>query len=388
MTLFSNLENLVELDLNRIFNKCKELAGNLMKALFIVCFGYEKWSEELESNLKYEKQRLLSIVAISAVTRNRNINVIQKILGEFFKIKSSNRQVLQLLQRLGLSLVTKALRSDMDVISTHFMEDVKRRKGELEDWDRERKMFENELKSEQGPTEQFLNLDGKVSVRFTSCELIPQILDLSEHELLNEEVSLVPDIHVLEMIVEHGSVRAALDHHLDNCPAAFTVTYDNIDIGSAPNEYITDVTKDQSLHWCSSMIFQDVVTGNELTDNRTTEGHKNVNFSEVVKISEDEKNHLLENYTQLVINLIVKHWPKCLPSMKTQQITHQYTQQFEAGVHAVTGPLVCETESTLEGISVVIKTLVDVVCPSTVNDKGFKSPIYPTTFRYVPLCIY
>ena len=134
------------------------------------------------------------------------------------------------------------------------------------------------------------------------------------------------------------------------------------------------------------MVFQDVVTGNELTDNHTTEGPTNVNFSEIVKLSKDEKNHLLENYTQLVINLIVKHWPKCLPDMRSQQITHQYTKQFEAGVNAFTGPLVCETESTLEGISVVIKTLVDVVCPATVDENGLKSPIYPTTFRYLPSC--
>ena len=107
----------------------------------------------------------------------------------------------------------------------------------------------------------------------------------------------------------------------------------------------------------------------------------NVDFSELVKISKDERNHLLENYTKLVINLIAKNWPNCLPDMKTKQITHQYTRKFEAGVTSFIGLLVCETESTLEGISVVLKTLVDVVCPAKVDKNGSKSPIHPTTFR-------
>ena len=64
--------------------------------------------------------------------------------------------------------------------------------------------------------------------------------------------------------------------------------------------------------------------------------------------NKEELNHLLTNYTQLVINLIVKNWPKCFPDMKSKQIRHQYSKQFEAGVKAFTGPLVCETESTLE----------------------------------------
>ena len=80
--------------------------------------------------------------------------------------------------------------------------------------------------------------------------------------------------------------------------------------------------------------------------------------------------------------MIVVNWPKSFPDLKKEKVTHQYTDQFEAGVKSFTGPLVCESESSIEGISCVIKTLVDIVCPAEVKDNGVKVPIYPTTFRY------
>ena len=48
MQLFSNFENLEEIDLTCILNKCKKLAGSLLKSLFIICFGNENWDEMLD----------------------------------------------------------------------------------------------------------------------------------------------------------------------------------------------------------------------------------------------------------------------------------------------------------------------------------------------------
>ena len=149
------------------------------------------------------------------------------------------------------------------------------------------------------------------------------------------------------MVIKYGSAKEALEVHLDNCPAAFTVTYDNIDMGRTPNEFLGDASVDQSLHWCSSMVFEDVVCANELKDSEPKRP-TSVDFNKLVKINKEELHHLLYNYTQLVINLIVKNWPKCFPDMKSEQIRHQYSKEFEAGVKEFTGPLVCETESTLE----------------------------------------
>ena len=383
ISLFKSSESLAEIDIGNIFEKCRMVAGSLLQSLSVLCFGVEEVDKTLTENSKYEKQRLLAILAISAITRNRNFNVIQKILGDFFKLKNANRQVLQLLQRMGLSLVSMTLRSDMDSISTHFMVDVQKRKLEIEQWALERDMLEKEVKAEaieNAKSPQSHHFGRKLCVRYTPSELIVPIVDIGE--FVSPKADLVPSTEVLQMIHQHGSAQTALDDHLDNCPAAFTVTYDNIDIGVAPNEYIADVTKDKSLHWCSSIVFEDVVLGNELIDAASGRAEK-VDFDNLVKLSKNEKHHLLANYTKLVINLVVKNWPNCFPELKTEKITHQYTSQFEAGVKSLTGPLVCETESTLEGISCVIKTIVDVVCPARVKEGGRKEPIYPTTFRYI-----
>ena len=384
MSLFQDAESLAKIDVGSILEKCTSVGSNLLQSLSVVCFGREDMDEMLTKNSKCEKQRLLAILAISAITRNRQFNVIQKILGEFFKLKNANRQVLQLLQRMGLSLVSMAIRSDMDNISKHFMIDVKSRKLEIEEWALEREMLEKEVKAEMMENAQSSKspqLGRKLCVSYTPSELILPIVDLGELELVYPKAGLITSTEVIQKIHKCGSAKIALDDHLDNCPAAFTVTYDNIDIGVAPNEYIADVTKDQSLHWCSSIAVEDVVLGNELVD-VSSEQADEVDFDNLVKLTRDEKHHLLINYTKLVINLIVKSWPNCFPGLKTEKITHQYTSKFEAGVKLFTGPLVCETESTLEGISCVIKTLVDVVCPSKVKEGGVKEPIYPTTFRY------
>ena len=110
--VFKILENLETTNFDNIFDKCVHLGGNLVRSFALLCFGTENLAELLKTTSKYEKQRLLAIMGICGVTRKRNVNVLQKVIGEFCKQKSSNRQVLQLLQRLGLSLVTMTLRSD------------------------------------------------------------------------------------------------------------------------------------------------------------------------------------------------------------------------------------------------------------------------------------
>ena len=61
-------------------------------------------------------------------------------------------------------------------------------------------------------------------------------------------------------------------------------------------------------------------------------------------------------------------------------IKHQYSELFEKGVNCWVGPLVCESESTIDGISKVITTLIDAVCPKSVNTMGLDIPVHPTVF--------
>ena len=373
--LFKELNNLDEFDFGSVLVKCKEIAPNVVENISTVCFG----SEGTKS--RYLQQRILAVLAISSITRNQRYNAVQKILGEYMKMKSSNRQVLQLLHRVGLSLVTVTIRSDMDAIAVHFMSEVKSRKLMIEEWTTERKMLEKEVRIELQAQVQLTNssTSKRLFVKYTPDELIPEVEDKA---VMNSNWDdLETSEEVMEVIRMNGSAMDALDEHLDSCPAPFTVSYDNIDIGVAPNEHIAEFTSDQSLHWCSSVVYEDVVIGNELSDNNP-ERSDEIDFKCLVKLTESERNHLLANYTKHVVNIIVKNWPQCFPDLKSEKVGHQYIKQFEAGVNSFTGPLVCETESTVEGIAIVIKTIVDIVCPSVKCEDGTKAPIYPTTFRY------
>ena len=47
----------------------------------------------------------MAVIAIAAYSRNQKTNTVQKILGEYFNFSNPGKLALQLLQRLGLTLV-------------------------------------------------------------------------------------------------------------------------------------------------------------------------------------------------------------------------------------------------------------------------------------------
>ena len=105
-----------------------------------------------------------------------------------------------------------------------------------------------------------------------------------------------------------------------------------------------------------------------------------VPLQERITVTECEQEHLLSDYTTFAKNVMVKHFPNAFPDLKFSEADHQYKEQFEQEVKVFTGPLIFETESTLEGISKVIKVLVDTVCPAVEDCSGKPVPVFPTTF--------
>jgi hypothetical protein len=97
-------------------------------------------------------------------------------------------------------------------------------------------------------------------------------------------------------------------------------------------------------------------------------------------LTKQENEHLLNDYVQLLINLVKKHWPAAFPDLVETRIRHQYSAEFERKVKVWTGPLICENESNLEGMSKIITSLTDELCPATTNRYGVKIPICVTTF--------
>ena len=120
--------------------------------------------------------------------------------------------------------------------------------------------------------------------------------------------------------------------------------------------------------------------GREVVDTEEDRNILAVPFEERINVTQNEKEHLLKDYTIFVMNTIVAHFPEAFPNLKSIEIEHQYSREFEKEVKVFTGPLIFETESTLEGISKVITQLIDVVCPVVLDKAGEPAPAFPTTF--------
>ena len=122
-----------------------------------------------------------------------------------------------------------------------------------------------------------------------------------------------------------------------------------------------------------------MVDGRELEE----EAERNilkVPLLERIRLTSQEKEHILHNYTSFVLNTIKINFPEAFPDLECVEVDHQYKKLFENEVKVLTGPLIFETESTLEGISKVIKNLIDVVCPVVSDAAGKPAPVFPTTF--------
>ena len=380
--IFNSVKDFSELNLNEVLFQCFTRSPELVDAFSILCFGKAKFEEVVNlPDSKYIKQRLLAVLSISAISRNQRINLYQRVLGEFLKLKNTSKQSLQLIHRLGLSLVSVTIRSDQDRIAQHFLKEVKERKSEIELWATRRKMLENMVEEELQRGK--LTLDRSLYVKFTPDTFIPQILDLgmtrSNKDDAPSVVKIKPDKHVLEMVREIDSIEEALDCHLASRPALIDITFDNVDIGRVPNEFIAGESKDQSLHWTSSIIVEDIVHGKEIEDTKVDRS-LSATLEEKLHVTKDEQEHLCKDYSLLVMNIISDNWPNLLPDIKKVHIPHQYSKEFEQNVPMWTGPLIFESENNLDGMKKVITHLVDVVCPVTENIQGKKVPVYPTTF--------
>jgi hypothetical protein len=76
-----------------------------------------------------------------------------------------------------------------------------------------------------------------------------------------------------------------------------------VDIGRAPNEFIAGESKDQSLHWTSSIIVEDIVHGKEIEDTKVDRS-LSATLEEKLHVTKDEQEHLCKDYSLLVMNII------------------------------------------------------------------------------------
>ena len=75
-----------------------------------------------------------------------------------------------------------------------------------------------------------------------------------------EDEGMILDTYVNDLLGKSSDAKAALNVHLDNKPKLLTVSYDNIDGNAKSNDFVIGEERENSYHWCSSVIFEDVVT--------------------------------------------------------------------------------------------------------------------------------
>ena len=130
-----------------------------------------------------ESQRLLTVIMIGGYTKNQKINLVPKLIGEFLKRNNCSKRGLELLQRCGVTLLSKSVSRDQDKIGEHFLSDVKKRKEEIQVWHGQRKTLEKLVSQDYGNS---TKVNDRLKLQFFPDEFCPQMYDLGEHlQLLN-----------------------------------------------------------------------------------------------------------------------------------------------------------------------------------------------------------
>ena len=216
-------------DFDNLLNQSFEECPNVVNALSIISSGYNNGYRQslLEPNNKYQRQRLLALLAICAFTRNQKVNFYQKIIGEFLKRRNTSKHCLQFLHRVGLSLVTMSIRSDQQKMGNNFLKEVKDRKAEVEVWAFQKQVLEEAVKAEkiESAKVRISSSRNNLQVIFVADDEVEVINDLGN--LLHTVVSR-DEVFLEDMKAVHGSAAESMEAHLDMRPKLYDLSYDNI----------------------------------------------------------------------------------------------------------------------------------------------------------------
>ena len=134
-------------------------------------------------------------------------------------------------------------------------------------------------------------------------DFLPKPEDLNDSAVLVEEDKNCEDSsddpYLSQLLAKSTTSKEALEEHLDNKPVNWTVSYDNIDGNSKANDFVMNEDGQHSYHWCSSVLFQDVVNGIEISDTKIQPDILTVSPEVRMSVTVEENEHLLKNYTLL-----------------------------------------------------------------------------------------
>ena len=166
---FSNKDKIDTLDLSSLLGKCKMSCPQVVTAIGQVLLGVGK---------DHDSTRLLTLLTIGAVSQNQKINLVPKLLGEFLKRKNCSKQGLELLQRCGVTLVSKSVARDQDTIGQQFLSDVKKRRQEIEEWVARREVLTNMVITDMMKVK--TRIDDVLKVKFIADEFAIKMCDLGD----------------------------------------------------------------------------------------------------------------------------------------------------------------------------------------------------------------
>ena len=152
-------------------------------------------------NRKFEKQRIFAVLCIAAFTRNQKENIFQKLIGNSCQMKNASKQCLQLLQRLGVSLVPTTLRADEDKLGSTFMAEFSQRKLDIEEWNNLREILEKMFRKEE--TQKLLRKMDPRCVKFYDDDFCEALIDIADVNNIND----IDTVTAMELAMEHLQLK-------------------------------------------------------------------------------------------------------------------------------------------------------------------------------------
>ena len=163
---FSNTDKIESFDLDHLLEQCCQRCPRLVAAVNQILFGTVR---------EYNKKRLLTVLMISGFTQNQRINLVPKLMGEFLKRKNCSKQGLELLQRCGITLVSKSVARDQDKIGEQFLNEVEERKTIVVEWVKRRKVLERKVVMDEKKVE-----ETHLKIKFVNDDFSVKINDIGE----------------------------------------------------------------------------------------------------------------------------------------------------------------------------------------------------------------
>ena len=113
-------------------------------------------------------------------------------------------------------MAPKSIREGQDALGVQFLNDVKKRRTDLEEWHGRRKVLEVLGKKKHRQTSD--NQPGELSIVFVEDRhVVDKIVDLRDYVAALDEL-VIPDNYVLELINNTGGAEEAFEKHLDDRP--------------------------------------------------------------------------------------------------------------------------------------------------------------------------